>query len=318
MKFQLVLAVLSLSLISWVGAQKAPGSREIGTQTEPLIQLRATPDGKLLITADEKGSMQAWDLKADKELWTDKNALARYISVGDEVLAQHSGMAYCNVYSLKDGTRESGIGGLTGMNKSTCIAIDPNGTWAWVGTDTGVITRLTPDDVDGWSNRNLKNGGTNRFAMDFKGKILAAGGQNGTVKFIGARSTTIEKKLLIETETGPVLALALDRKLKHVITGGEKGSLQVWKYKSCKLKAKLEEHTANLAEIAVDPKGSRIASGDASGLICVWDLAKGKLLQKWKVEGAITGLVFVEKGETLASSSAASPKITLWDLSELP
>jgi len=153
--------------------------------------------------------------------------------------------------------------------------------------------------------------------MDPKGKTLAVGGEDGTLRFVGAKSASVDDKKVFQAHEGPVLAIALDPKTAHVISGSKGGSLSVWRYASNKVKHELRGHEADITSLVVDSKGKRFASGDAAGHVLVWNLAKGKLLVELELEGAITGLVFIEKGKTLATTAADSVMVTLWDVSKL-
>lgn len=288
--------------------------RVIESQESAITQLGVSQAGDLLISSNAKGGMQAWDLEANELRWSRNNVRALHFSVGTELIAHHPGMAVAGRLGVEDGEIHSGIAALTATQNSECIAATPDDTWIWVGTDQGILTRLTPGDANAWSNRNLKNGGVKCLAMDAKGNTLAAGGQDGTVRFGGAKSATIDKKKLIEGKSGPVLAIAVDSKLKQVVTGHEKGILKVWKAKSCKLKKALEAHSANITRLAMGPKGKRLVSGDSAGVICVWDLAKGEVLRELKLDSSISGLVWLDRGKSLAASCTDSTKITVWDL----
>ena len=318
MKMLLACSLLLASLAPLQDAE-APPSREIGAHARPIRHLGLSSDGETLVTCSDDGSVHAWDLKEDELLWKQEEGLDRAptgFSVGESLIAYHPGMAAAFLRELATGDQRSGVGGTTARSQSRCLSIDPMDRWIWIGTDEGVVTRVIPDAVNSWSNRNLENGGVTCMAMDPKGKTLVVGGADGTVRFVGAKSANVDDKKVIEGE-GRVLRVATDPKVGYVVLGSEAGLLQVWKASNTRLRHTLEGHVADISALAVEPKGKRFASGDEGGHVRIWTLSKGESLLALDLEGVITGLLFLDKGKTLATTTDASNRVTLWDLSEL-
>ena len=299
-------------------APAPPPSREIGEHEGSIRLLAASPDGAILVTVAER-ELHAWDVGKDRLLWqTTVPVPLVALGVGKELVAHHFGFAAVGFHELESGRERSGVGGTTAGQESACLAIDPEDRWVWMGTSEGLVTRVVPDDVDGWSNRKLENGGVTCMAMDADGKTLAVGGKDATVRFVGAKSANVDDKKVLEGHGGAVSAVAMDPKGSLVVSASEAGDLRVWKFSSAKQQHLLQESGSPARHVAIDPKGKLAASGHADGTILVWSLGKGELLAKLPAahEGAVTGLAFVGKGTTLAASWE-SPRVTLWDLAEL-
>jgi WD40 repeat protein len=317
MKPLLVLALLALRPQD---APALPPSRTVGEHESAILQLAVSPDGEVLVTAS-KEELWAYDLGKDEALWT-TSFRAGFpapvtLSVGEELVAFHRGSAVAQLHELENGIERTGVGGTTAMLSSRCLVLDAEDRWLWIGTDKGVVSRVVPDNVSSWSNRDLENGGVTCLALDGKGKTLAVGGRDATVRFVGAKSANPDDKKVLEGHPKPVSAVAMDAKGALVVSGSEAGDVRVWKFSSGKEQHVLDRHAAAVTRLAIDPNGKLLASGDEEGAVHVWDLKKGEhLLQLADHAGGVTGLAFVGKGETLATSGGGA-QVTVWDLSEL-
>ena len=271
----------------------------------------------MLFTVDDRGGFQAWDLKKGESLWKVEQKMPKVeaFDAGKDLVTFHHGMAMASFLDAQTGEPKSGIGGTTAMLESRCLAADPDDRWIWIGTDKGGVTRVVPGSVNSWSNRSLGNGAVLCLAMDARGDTLAAGGQDGTVRFVGAKSTNVDDKRVLDQGT-PVTAVALDAKGKVVASGAANGEVRVWKVTGKKPQHVLASHGSTVSSLAFDPKGARLASGDADGAICIWDVRKGEKVASLKLDRAIGGLVFLDKGKSLAAVGGGKT-VTVWDVSGL-
>jgi len=164
----------------------------------------------------------------------------------------------------------------------------------------------------------MANAGVTCVAMDGKGKTLAIGGRDATVRFVGAKSANRDDEKVFEGHPEAVSAIVMDSKGTLVVSGSEAGDIRVWKFSNGKQQHLLQEQGSVIMQLAVDPKGKYLASGDEDGVIQVWDLKRGapRVTLPAPDEGAVSGLAFVGKGKTLAATWSSS-KVTLWDLSHL-
>lgn len=307
-----------------------PPSRTIEVHAAPIEKLAVSPDGTVLVTV-AAGEMVARDLKKDEVLWKASlpNRLGTSMAqpgaklpvvaldVGEELVAYHVGMAWAAFVDLEQGEARTGIGGPTAMQDSRCLVIDPKDRWLWIGTDSGVVSRVVPNSANSWSNRGMQNGGVTCLALDAKGKSLAVGGEDATVRFVGGQSANRDEKKVLEGHPGPVTAVAMDPKGALVLSASTAGDLRLWKFSSGKPLAVLHVEGDAITHLAIDPKGKLAASGDDNGVIRIWNLKKRKLQATLPAEGeaAVSGLAFIDK-ETLASSRT-SPAVVLWDLSDI-
>ncbi len=308
--------LVPLAVLPSLEQRTLPVPVEIAPHEARIVRMAVSDDEKTLVTADRDGFVQAWDLAKGESLWIVETAPAPIaaLDVGEDLVAFHHGMTTAGFLKLEDGEAEQGIGGTTAMHASRCLAIDPKDRWVWVGTDTGGLTRLTPGNVHGWSNRGLDNGKVTCLAMDAKGKTLAAGGEDGTVRFVDAKSASVDDKRILDLGS-PVVALAIDPKGKSIAAATKNGQVQVWKTKGKKAELTLGEESSGIQAVAFHPKGTQIVTGGSDGKITFWDSKKGTVLGELQVTRDVVAVAFVDKGEGLLVATE-SESVGLWDLSD--
>ncbi len=298
--------------------QDAPPSLTIGDHSGPILAIALSPDGKTLYTAARK-ELHAWELGKGESLWKKaiQDAPIFGLGAGEELVACLQGEGWVNFYSAETGEAREAAMTPHGLRRAECLALDPGDQWAWLGFD-GAVTRVVPSSVQSWSNRKMENGGTTCFALDAKGKQLAVGGKDGTVRFVGAKSANVDDKKVFEGHAEPLSALALDAKGSIVVSGAEDGELRVWKVSSGKCRAVLKRHGNRIEHVACEPKGKRFASGDSTGSVLLWKLGSDDPPVEILAPSGepVTGLAFTDNGKTLVTSGG-SGRVTLWDVSKL-
>jgi WD40 repeat protein len=307
------LAALPLAL---AGQDSTPPSREVGEHTQSITQLVASDDGRFLYTATRQGEVQAFDLKKDELVWSvELGHPLLAMDLGDEWIVFTFGPPTVTPLSVETGETKQGVGGPNLNEQTTCIVGDSKDRWAWLGSKEGTLVRLNPDNVNGWSRRSMKNGGVRSLARDGKEKLLAVGGEDGTIRFLNPKSASRDEKKVFEGHEAPVTALAFDAKGSALYSGDEKGVLRVWKVSNGKSLHALEGHGAAIATLASDPKGRWFASGDVDGRIVVWEAKAAEKRIELDGEGGVAGLVFLGKSGQLAAPTGH--RVTIWDLSDL-
>jgi WD40 repeat protein len=291
----------------------------LGEHELELKQLALSADGARLVTADAQGNLAAFQLKDGSELWRAKRQFeAAGLDVGlGTVAVGIPGTNAVEFFRLGSGDPDSGIGGPRHDVGATAVVFDPKERWIWMGTDKGVLIRLQPGNVNGWSQHPLEGGAVTCMADDEAGKLLAIGSSDGNVRFVNPASANVEEKKVCEGHAGPVTALALDGKGALLATGGEDRSVRLWKVASAKQLELLGAHEAAVSALAFDPKGGWIASGDAGGALILWDAKKKKRLRAIELEGfgGVRALCALDGGKRLAA--ARGTKLSILDLAKL-
>ena len=275
--------------------------------------------------------MIAYDAKKRKQLWQtsfsgfpDAAAMAEGapvivagFGVGEERVYTTPGLAMLSSISVEGEASSTGVGGPISRDpaKATCLSVDEKERWIWIGDDRGTMTRLNPEDVNGWSRRAMKNDGVTCAAEDASAKLLAVGGKDGTVRFVNPKSASVDDKLVFDEHRGQIVALAWDAK-KGLAVASSEGELWIWSVSGKKVSTRLPDQESTVRSLCFGGKGKWLAAGDAQGLVRIYARKDGRLLATLDVEGEapIHSLCLSDKGKTLV---AAGDRVTLWDVSGL-
>lgn len=312
----LLLAALSLSL-SPQEPPEAPPSRVIEAHADDVNVLVASSDGKYVVTASAT-EIRCHDAKKGKLRWThDTRVPTAGLSVGDDLVAFHQGFAAVSILELKSGDEETGVASLAITERCTGMVLTGNDDWVWFGLGTADVVGVKSGDVHQQKRCSTDNASVTALAVDGKGKRLAVGGSDGTVRFVSTGKAKLDERHVCEGHGGPVTAVVLDPKGSVAVSSTASGDVRVWKVSKGEQLHRLDRHEANVDQLAIGPKGKLLATGDVDGIVHLWDLEEGEhLLQLPGLGGRTQGLAFAEGGRTLATS-ASSPNVTLWDLSDL-
>src|SRR5947209_6004933 len=91
-------------------------------------------------------------------------------------------------------------------------------------------------------------------------------------------------EILPNVAFGDNISTAFSRNLKHLLTGGSKGTVQLWDAETGRLVRIFKEESAATRAfemaVAMSPDGNRILAADRYGLLHVWDTLSGEILRK--------------------------------------
>ena len=286
-------------------------------QTGVITDLDVDPKEKILFSCAENGEVRAWDMKKNEFLWSVSEGLASVgISAGDETVGTAPPvMVTVTQFDAQSGERLAAIGGPS-QDTASCVFMTPDDQWAWVGTIQGTLWRLTPSDVDAWSRRAMKNNGITCLEGDSKGKLLAVGGEDGTIRFVNPKSATRDEKKIFEGHEEHITALSFDAGGKMLASASEDGVIRLWTASSGKEKLVIEAGSA-IRSVELHPKAKWVAGGDENGKVRIWSAKKGELLLTLDTESGtpVWKLIALDKGKQLAATDGKAVRI--WTLPKL-
>lgn len=297
--------------------------RHKGLLFHAITALALDPSSELLFAATEHGQLAAWDLKQDVFRWefTPDGASARVTNLcaGPELLTYvTTGGGAVGVVSAATG-KDHRILILGKMSSTTsALAHDPGGKWIWAGMKDGTLFRgKSGADITLYPAK-LENGGITAMALDSDAQQLAVGGEDGTIRFLNARTGAVDDEKVIKAHKGPVTVIAWTRGDTAVISGSNDGAVRGWRPANKNRAFAIDSLRGAVTCLAIDPTGKLLAWGDDQGVVHVWDLSKQKTLAELTDDptGSVNALVFFDKGRSLAGAMGQK-HITLWDLSKL-
>jgi WD40 repeat protein len=310
----LLLAASISSSLAQDPAAKAAEPRTIATADSRIVHFVVDAKESALYTLSEKNTVASWNLAKQKENWhvAGDPPPDVALSIGTKFLCVGSLIPAVRTCDVDDGKSGSPVGAGFPPVKALAYAADTRDRWVWIAMDDGVVHRLVPKDAQSFSRRSLKNGGCTALAIDPESILLAVGGVDKTIRFVGASSATVDDKKVFEGHADSISALAFAGKAT-LFSGAKDGGLRAWNVATGKLRFELAGHTGAIQALTSDAKGARAASGDASGKVLVWDVAKGKQLAAFQGKGAIGALAFLDKGKSLAACDGGEG-LVVWPL----
>lgn len=301
-----------------------------------VVRLASDPKGSVVCAALAPGNVCCWSLaksafawKTEPQGFTDHSpadsekhpAFVRALDVGEKTAffcvgtpVPHSvdlasdGKVNTNYISNPSGMAEEIVG-------VTCDARD---RWTWTGWANGQLVRCIPNGGSGSYNmRALKGARLRCLAYDGETTVLAAGCDDGKIRFVDASSANVDDDKVLPGE-GKLVAMAFANKGTTLLAASESGDVVAWNVATKKPRFTLRASDAAIRAIIVHPKQKWFATGDALGAVKVWAIDKGAPIGTLNADGAskVHGLAFADGGKALAGALGGKT-VVAWDVSKL-
>jgi WD40 repeat protein len=254
-----------------------------------------SPDGKILASGGDDGTdgeVQIWNAATGQPIRT---LFAGHVNVDSALI----------------------------VNSVTSVAFSPDGETLAVGTTDGQIklwNTATWALIHVLSSDNLNAPATNfsdtAFSLAFSpdGEIVAAGSNDGDVRFWNAATSQLIRTLPGNSSTGAVQSVAFSPDGK-TLADGETGGTRLWNVATGKPAVTLptDSPSSQVYSVAFSPDGGTLAV-DSSGngtQIQLWDTATDEPISTPLSAGPIDVVAFSPDGKTLASGSDDG-EVRLW------
>jgi WD40 repeat protein len=128
-------------------------------------------------------------------------------------------------------------------------------------------------------------------------------------------------EILPNVSFGSNISLAFSANLKHLLTGGSKGTAQLWDVESGRLvRIFKEKETATrvlVTAVAISPDGNRILAADRYGFLHVWDTLSAELLRHIDIMSFMSEARFIVTAAFLADGNfvtGGAGKVIIWSI----
>ena len=312
----------------------APGDKVGGVPVGRIYATAISPNGKLLIAANEDGSMAQWDLT---QLGAPAVPLPRH-PAGVWTIAFSSDGRWLAVGSKEDDSFT--LLDLTNHNAEPILVANPDGSnrGPGIGVLGGVAVAFQPDsgilaaaNLDGkirlWDPAdltapvaNVAHDGSPLWALGFSpdGKILAGGHKNGSIRLWDAADLE-QPPAVLTGQTNEIISLAFSPDSELLASAAPSGG-GIWVWPVRDPTKQPVAITGSLNDVAFTPDGrSLIGAGQSNTKLRMWDLTpSGQPVVLTDHEGPVLSIMFSADGTRLVSSDAAAkPAIRVWDAVDL-
>jgi RNA polymerase sigma factor (sigma-70 family) len=307
---------------------------DIVTGTDHVMSLAFSPDGRLLVTGNQDGTLSLWDVASGKEVRRFRQGgqvFSVAFSPDGKVLATGGGergkAGEVRLWDAASG-RE-----LTALREHedliVSVAFAPDGRSLAAGSRDGLVTLW---DV-GVLRRRARWPGLGPAVYDVAfspdGKRLASAGgeeflrdgqRDGTLRLWDA--TSGKQVAAIQGHAGTVTSVAFSPDGKTLASGGFDRTVRVWDVATGRALFLFKGHTGLVRCVAISPDGKYLASGGFDGTVKVWDLATGRELARLKgPAGGVMSVAFSPDGRVLAAGGGIPGKpglVILWNVASAP
>jgi WD40 repeat protein len=277
--------------------------------TEGVSCLACCPDGSILATGHDDGTIKLWDARSGRlsAVLPGHGGRVRDLSFtpGGHHLASAGQDGLLKIWDRSARADPVTLEGHQGP--ATCAAFSPDGGTVVSGGTDGTIRIWDPGS--GALRRTLTGHAEEVTSLAYcpDGRTVASGSLDQTVKLwdIGFGSYWAT----LEGHPGGVTALAYAPNGELLVTGGHDWSMRLWNALTgsalATLAGELEGHTQPVCCVAFAPNGWTIASGGADEAVRVWDVAARRELCCFTGHtGPVRAVAYTPDGEWLISAGA--------------
>ncbi len=247
------------------------GSMTLYGHTASVESVAYSPDGQLLATGSEDGTVKVWDTRTGQLLFpllgNTSSVYSITFSADGKRLATGNGDGSVRVYDANSGDLLLRLDHPLSVRS---VAFSPDGQWLASGCsdETVRVWDLLTGKLLPLSGHT---GYVSSVAFSPDGKRLASGGLDGTVRLWDTRGGKL--LLALPGHSDRVQSVAFSPDGLHLASGSWDNTVKVWDLRTAKLSVSLLGHTKRVYSVCFSPDGQRLASGGWDRNVKVWDLS---------------------------------------------
>jgi WD40 repeat protein len=285
----------------------------------PVLSAVFTPDGKRLIIAGHKRSVQEYDVDAGNPVRTlmGKAGDNPLVVVSPDGTITAAGGSDRSVH-LFNRLSTKWLRTL-GTNPATvhALAFGPDGKTLAVGgrTDKGGGLVGLVDLESGIARPVEFPTAVLSLAFDMAGQNRLAVGLNTD----NVRMVDTEKAAVIYTlpQPGPIDQVAFSKDAKWLATTEGDNQVHLWDWQVSRLARTLTGHADRVSSVRFSPDGNRLATASLDGTVRLWDVASGRVMASFSPNaGKLYVAEFAPDGKSLVTAGD-DREIRFWDLTSV-
>jgi len=278
-----------------------------------VFSVAFSPNGKILASSKEDGTIKLWDMTTWREITTlsghKDGVISLAFSPNGKWLAS-AGMDDDKTVKVWDVTTHRVKETLRGHKRGVqSVAFSSNGRWLASGDSAGELILW---DVTTWRQKiavRAHKGVIVSVAFSPDGKWLASGSGDGVIKLWEAPFQGVKASL----HTKLLYSLAFSPDSQTLAAGRyNDGCVEFWNLSSRRKIATLHGHTATVNGMAFSTNGRYLATGSWDDTIRLWDVSSRKTLSTFIGHtNRVTSVAFSPNGKWLVSGG--SDEVKVWN-----
>ncbi|MCU0534530.1 MAG: caspase family protein [Hydrococcus sp. Prado102] len=271
------------------------------------VRISLSPDGKLLVSAGEDGTVRLWNLQGRQLAAWNANQVAIAnvsFSPNGQILATVGDNGTVRLWNLQ-GQSLAQWQGHRGRVKS--VSFSPNGQLlATAGNDATI--RLW--NLQGLPLAVMKGHTNEAWSVSFSpdGQTLVSASEDGTIRLWNLQGQQLAQ---IEGNQGAIDSIKFSPNGQILATAGEKGTVRLWNLQG-QLLRELKGHQGRVWSLIFSRDGQRLASAGEDGTVRLWNFQRLLLTLKGH-QGPVRSVSFSSDGQTLISAGDDGT-VRLWNL----
>ncbi|BAY11434.1 WD40 repeat domain-containing protein [Calothrix sp. NIES-2098] len=252
----------------------------IRTFTGQAWAVNFSPDGQILASGSQNGTLSLWNVSTGELIRTLKHSepvIDVVFSPDGQTLASGlDGGANIRLWNWRTGEiiriPDDFNASRRGFDnfKSVPIAFSPDGQTFFARSGSGQASQLwnvsTGKVLSSFDAKSL----INDIAITPDGKTLAAGIRDNAIKLWNVNSGKLIHTLTGHTGEVRTVAFSLDG--KTLASGSQDGTIKLWNVKTGKIISTFKAQTEKVWSVAFNPDGKTFASGSQDGTIKIWQI----------------------------------------------
>jgi WD40 repeat protein len=280
--------------------------------TDRVYCVAFSPDGRLLASAGQDGTVKMWDVATSQEVRTLTGHTGVVSGVAFSPDGKLASAGQDRTVRLWDAETGRQIRTLQGHTSSVlAVAFSPDGRQLASGSEdqTVKLWDVTTGQPVGTLQGHKNSVAGLAFSPD--GRQLASGSKDQTVRLwdIATRQTV----RVLQGHKGPIKGVAFSSDGKQLASASEDQTVKVWDVAAGQEIHALQGHVGRVYDVAFSPDGRRLASAGQDASVQVWDAATGRetLALREHTHRAFA-VAFSPDGRRLASASWDGT-VRVWD-----